>query len=197
MVDDPQIIANKFNEFYSNDANNECMNIPQSDYSFRDFLRPADPGNINWELTNCHEVKRIVDKLNNVKHGPDKIPISIIKKNIDILSPILTHLCNLSLRTGIFPAIHKKGIITPLYKKNDKYDISNYRPICALNAMSKLLERIVFLRIINHLESKNLISRSQYAYRTGRSTEIAATKFVNDVLRGFDEGNYTIATFLD
>ena len=129
--------------------------------------------------------------------GPDKIPISLIKKNIDFLSPILTHLCNLSMSKGEFPNIHKRGIITPLYKNKDKYDISNYRPVCQLNAVSKILEKITSNRILSHLENNNLLADSQNAYRKGRGTEIAVTKFVHDTLKAFDDNKITIAVFLD
>ena len=123
LIEDPQIIANKFNEYYSCASNAIKNNLPQSNHSFEEYLVPRDIGMMNWDLTNVHEVKRIVNKLNNVKAGSDKIPIKVIKNNIDILCPILTHLCNLSLSTGTFPTIHKFGIITPLYKKYDKADI--------------------------------------------------------------------------
>ena len=161
------------------------------------FLAPRENGRINWALTNNFEVKRVVNKLNNVKPGPDKIPISIFKKNIDVLSPILTHLCNLSLSRGRFPKIHKHGIIVPIYKSKDKYELENYRPICLLNACSKILEKIVSLRLMSHLEDNNLLSDHQFAYRRGRGTDLATAKFVQDVLKGFDQNKITIAVFLD
>ena len=197
VTDDANLIANTFNEYYANIARSITNQLPAANRSFNDYLEPRNIEPISWEPTNNFEIKRIVRNLNNVKAGPDKIPISVIKNNIDYLSPILTHLCNLSLRTGQCPQIHKCGIITPLYKSKDKYEISNYRPICLLNAISKILEKIVFQRIMNHLENKKLLSESQHAYRKGRGTDIAVTKFVKDVLRGFDENEITIAVFLD
>ena len=50
---------------------------------------------------------------------------------------------NLSITTGIFPNSFKKAKITPCFKKGDKSDMSNYRPISVLPLLSKLLERHV------------------------------------------------------
>ena len=196
-TDNSELIANKFNEYYSNIASTVSNSLPVTDFNFRNYLTPQNVPIISWESTNEAEIKRVVKNLNNVKAGPDHIPISIIKKNLDFLSPILVHLTNLSLREGKCPTIHKKGTIVPLYKKDEKTEIKNYRPICLLNAISKILEKIVSLRIVNHLEEHNLLSVDQHAYRRGRGTETATSKFVKDVLNSFDNNELTIAVFLD
>ena len=53
------------------------------------------------------------------------------------------------------------------------------------------------LRIVDHLETNNLLTNVQYAYRTGRGTDLATTKFVNDILNNFDDNKYTLSVFLD
>ena len=50
---------------------------------------------------------------------------------------------------------------------------------------------------INHLENNNILSDKQYAYRKGRGTELATTKFVKDILNNFDNNKYTLSVFLD
>ena len=135
--------------------------------------------------------------MNNTKAGPDGIPIAILKKYDGLLAPIISRLCNLSLSTGIFPSIHKIGNITPLYKNKERSDIKNYRPICILNAMSKILEKVVAARLVDHLEENNIISEKQFAYRKQRGTETAILKFVQDVINNFENRNITAAVFLD
>ena len=46
-----------------------------------------------------------------------------------------------SLKKGIFPQIKKKAIVVPVYKKEDKTLIKNYRPITLLPILSKIFER--------------------------------------------------------
>ena len=69
--------------------------------------------------------------------------------------------------------------------------------MCILNSISKILEKAVSIKLINHLENNNLLSDSQYAYRKARSTELAALKLVKRVLENFDRNEITIAVFLD
>ena len=194
---DPQVISNGFNEYFSNIATNVTNSLPESDVTFDHYLPPANTPGIIWEPVSEPEMKRIVSKCNATKPGPDNIPMRIIKNNINILCPVLTALTNKSLTSGIFPDIHKIGKIIPLFKNKDKYEISNYRPICLLNAMGKLLEKVVSTRIINHLEEKNLLASNQFAYRKGKGTDLANLNFIKNVLNNFDENNYTIAVFLD
>ena len=66
-----------------------------------------------------------------------------------------------------------------------------------LNSISKVLEKIVSNRLISHFELNNIFSNNQYAYRKGRGTDLAITKFTDDVLNKFDAGQNTLAIYLD
>ena len=66
-----------------------------------------------------------------------------------------------------------------------------------LNAVSKILEKVASSRILAHLEENNLLSTSQYAYRKGKGTDLALTKFVNDVIRNYDDNKFTLSVFID
>ena len=88
----------------------------------------------------------------------------IFKNDIDALAPVLAYLFNLSISQGVFPTVHKTGRIVPLYKSKETNEIKNYRPICLLNAISKILEKVVSSRLVKHLEENNILSRHQYAY---------------------------------
>ena len=196
-TNDPKVISNKFNEYFADIATSVVNNLQPSEISFEEYLPPRVPVEIQWEPTTENEVKRIIMQSKAVNPGPDGIPMKIIKNNVNYLSPVISSLCNKSLNEGVFPKIHKSGIIVPIYKSKDKDDISNYRPICLLNAISKILEKVVANRIIAHLEDNNLLSNAQYAYRKNRSTELATTKFVNDIIDNFDNNKYTLSVFLD
>ena len=67
--------------------------------------------------------------------GYDGIPISLIKENKTTLSPILTHIINLIMRTSKFPDSQKIARVTPLHKKGSKSDPNNYRPIYNFNSI--------------------------------------------------------------
>src|SRR6266536_5296872 len=110
----------------------------------------------------------------------DPLPTSLLKSCSDILSTPLSSLINLSLSDGIFPDLFKHALVSPLLKKpnlpNDS--LSNYRPISNLSFISKLLERVVFSRLLTHISSFPTFSPFQSAYRRFHSTETAHYKYV-------------------
>jgi Notch-like protein len=61
------------------------------------------------------------------------------------------------LSSGIFPDCLKYSEIKPLFKKGDKQNISNYRPISILTSFSKVLEKAVHIQLYEH-SSKKIIS---------------------------------------
>jgi hypothetical protein len=80
------------------------------------------------------------DKIENIakslkakeSHGYDEIPTKVIKQSISYISSPMAYLCNLMLSSGVFPTRLKFAEIKPLYKKGDRADITNYRPISLL-----------------------------------------------------------------
>ena len=116
-------IAEAFNTYYTNIGNETVRNLPQTNRSFNEYLPQYDGNDIRWHNTTEAEVKSIISKCNETQPGPDNIPIRVYKNNIDFLCPIIVHLCNLSLQTGIFPSLHKTGKVIPLYKSKERDDI--------------------------------------------------------------------------
>ena len=84
--------------------------------------------------------------------GPDDIPECLVKQCIGLLKKPLTHLYNLSLSLGIFPEDWKVAKVKPLYKKGDRCDMQNYRPISIISVFSKLLERLMYKRLMSFFQ---------------------------------------------
>ena len=70
--------------------------------------------------------------------GYDEIPESLVKQCIQLIKGPLTHIYNVSLRSGVFPDEWKAAKVKPLYKKGDRYNIQNYRPISIISVLEKL-----------------------------------------------------------
>ena len=102
------------------------------------------------------------------------------------LSSPLTHLIKLSLTTGLVPNKWKTVKVTPTHKKGNTNDYNNYRPISVLNTCSKILERAVHKQLIDHLETNDLLSKTQFGYRKNRSTELATILLSDNIQKAVD-----------
>ena len=98
---------------------------------------------------------------------------------------------------GIFPSKLKLAKVIPIYKKDDRHILDNYRPISLLSTMSKVFEKVVFHQVYDYFSSNNLFYENQYGFRKKHSTEIAAIELVDRILGHLDQGNIPISVFLD
>lgn len=115
--------------------------------------------------------------------GPDNLPSYIIKGCIDFLIYPLKFIFNLSLSTKMFPDVWKEAKICPIFKKGDKADIKNYRPIAVLPAPAKLFESILYKFI--YVSVYGIISQHQHGFMKCRSTISNLsniTQFISEVL---------------
>jgi len=69
--------------------------------------------------------------------GHDDIPENLVEQCIQLIKGPLAHIYNLSLNSGFFPDIWKTAKVKPLYKKGDKYDMKNYRPLSIITVFTK------------------------------------------------------------
>ena len=63
--------------------------------------------------------------------------------------------------------------VVPLYKKNDKTDLGNYRPVSVLSVVSKVVERVVYNQVESYLNDNKLLYELQSGFRPGYSTDTA------------------------
>ena len=85
----------------------------------------------------------------------------------------------------------------PIYKKDDDTIFSNYRPISILPAISKIIEKVIYGQIYYYFSQNKLFSDSQYGFRHGHSTELAALELVDRINTVLDNNETPISIFLD
>jgi hypothetical protein len=94
------------------------------------------------------------------------------------------------------------GIITSckckrqLYKE-DKTKASNYKPISLLTTFSKVLEKALFNRLIEHIEKNNILSKQQFGFRKRYATEDAIFKLTHKILSALNEKAKVCGIFCD
>lgn len=120
-----------------------------------------------------------------------------IKGALDLLTPHLTHIYNLALSTGVFPAKMQISKVITIFKGGDRNNLSNYRPISLLPIFSKGLEKVIHIRIINFFEKHNLLTPTQFGFRKGKSTELALLTQKEIILKAFEEKEAVIGIYID
>ena len=148
-------------------------------------------------LYNCteSEISEIIKELQNGKSSD--IPISIIKKTSSIISPILAQHFNHLMEIGKFPDELKLGKITPVYKKDDKELLENYRPISTLPIFAKIFEKIIYSRLYSFLTSKGILHEKQFGFRKQHSTSHALNYSIDKIKNCLSNGNHVLGIFID
>ena len=119
-----------------------------------------DPKVFSFKCFNVEDVRREIKNINSKKATPKgDIPVKILKWNSDIIAPVLTECFNQNIRNSTFFNELENADISPVYKKKDRHDKSNYRPISTLPLLSKPFERILYEQIDTH--TKNILSKYQ------------------------------------
>ena len=75
--------------------------------------------------------------------------------------------------------------------------LPNHRAISILSAFSKIIEKLVSIRLVNYFNDNNMFSSSQFGFRSGLSTEDAVQKVVTSFYAAFDAGRPAVGVFLD
>jgi hypothetical protein len=97
----------------------------------------------------------------------------------------------------IFPDRLKFSEVKPLYKKGDKSELSNYRPISLLSMCSKTIEKIIYKRLYLHLNNNIILVSQQFGFREKLSTEMAIYTFLSNILLSLNKKHYVGGLFCD
>ena len=145
-----------------------------------------------------NEIEDIISSLDTSKStGPNSIPQILIKSIKKSLSTPLSNLFNLSFSEGQCPDFLKISSVIPIFKKDSKLLVSNYRPISLLSNINKILEKLMFNRLYSFLESKKCIYDLQFGFRQKHSTNHALLSMTQQIKDTLDNGNLAIGVFVD
>lgn len=97
----------------------------------------------------------------------------------------------------MFPNSLEKVVVVPIYKWGSKDSVEQYRPISLLPDISKVLEKIINNRLVNFLETRNLISAAQFGFRADKSTSDTVHKLTYFVVNKLDAGNKCLTINID
>ena len=150
------------------------------------------------ESVTAEQVFHLINSLDtNKASGPDGISAQMLKSTANSIASPLAKLFTLSLATGKFPKMWKTASVVPVPKSTAKNDPSNYRPISLLSVVSKLLEKIVYSLVWEHLLDHSPISDQQWGFQKLKSTTAALLSSTNEWFKSLDRKEDVVCVFFD
>lgn len=197
ILTEKKLICDVFGHYFANEAKHQVS---------QKFPNKTDKCTVSTRSTNTmffhpitnFEVEDIIHGMNNKKSvGLDEVPIRLLKACCSDVSPYLSEIINISVTQGIFPTFLKKSKTVPVFKKGNKEDVQNYRPITVVSPISKVIEKAMYLRLISFLDDNKILTSCQHGFRRGLSTETAIAEMVQYIYDRIDKGYSVVGLFFD
>lgn len=152
-------------------------------------IKPISPSDINYALKNIKK---------NKAPGYDLITGKMLQELTNKGILLITHIFNAMLRLCYWPTIWKYADIIMVHKPNKpSEEITSYRPISLLPALSKLFERIILKKLMSEDCAKEIVPEHQFGFRSAHSTIQQVHRVVNVVAATLEEKTHCSAAFLD
>ena len=208
----PNYIIDEFENKFNNDKqianafNSYFINTSQSiNNQFTSPINNINPINITpisksiyLQPTSTHEINSIIqNNKSKTSLDTDYLNIKLLKISKDYIDLPLNHILNLYLSSGTFPLKMKLSSIKPIHKKNNINIISNYRPISILSQLSKILEKIIYNRLMQFIQNNNIINTTQYGFIKKHNTTQATLDIYNHIMENKKENKAINTLFLD
>ena len=190
IIINDQEIAATLNSYFSsvfntNNGTGEMNSEPISEHELND---------IEFDIG---DIKKVIYNMKIGPSGPDNISVKFIKTFENEVSGPLFKIFQKSLSSGQVPNDWKLANVTPIFKKGNKSDPSNYRPVSLTCVVCKIMESLIKSRIVNFFDQHSLLKRSQHGFLKGRSCCTNLLEFFEKVTKLFDEGKPVDIIYLD
>ena len=194
-ITEKEAISNLLNDYFTNVGLRMDAKIAKASTKFK---TPSVTKSFFYETITPEEVLTQICQLNIAKaSGPENIPNKFYRLIGPIIAPYLSNIFNNCYNNETYPSVLKHAKVTPIHKSGRKDIASNYRPISILSAISKIFEKLLYSRLEKFFSLNNVITKQQFGFRPGFSTEMALTDLINTLQKNQDEGYHTCCIFLD
>jgi len=114
-----------------------------------------------------------------------------------IVSPYLAVLFSYSFELDIFPDCLKIAKVILLHKSGARTELTNYRPISLLSCFSKILEKLICIRILNFFDNLKIIYNRQFGFRKLYSTSHAISDIITQCYENLENRKHSCLILLD
>ena len=162
-VTDSKQIANAFNNFFVSIGPQLARGLA-GDTNPLLYVKPINNSMIMLDVTTM-EVENVINSLKNASPGPDEFPAFVRKECMDSIIEPLTHLINISFKSGVFLSELKLAKVVPIFKPGDSSSDNNYTPMSVLSFFPKVFERVVYNRVLDFMCKNNVLYDYLYGFR--------------------------------
>lgn len=182
----------------ANTLNNKFQSIfTKEDSANLPFVNTSAPSMPPINITTEGIVKLLKELKPQKAPGPDNITPRVLKECADSVAPLLQQIYQKSLSTGMLPDDWRNANVSPIFKKGNRSDPSNYRPVSLTSIPCKLLEHIIHSNMMKHFENHNVLNDEQHGFRKGRSCETQLSLTVNDLAKILDKQGQADVIIMD
>ena len=174
-------ISNAFNSFFINVGPSLASKIPSNDRDPTTFMKGRVIQSMAIDGVVSSEVNKIIQNLKDGSNGWDDIGSRIVKSTYSAFITPLTHIMNISIIKGVFPDELKIARVVPLFKSGDPMLFSNYRPVSVLPIFSKILEKLMYSRLISFINKHKLLYCHQFGFRADHSPNLALIFLIDKI----------------
>ena len=147
-------------------------------------------------LSTPEDINKILKKLNVKKAaGPDLILPNLVKWSADVIDSHFSKVINNMIKKGLFSEMAKLAHVTPIYKKKDRSDKSNYRPVSVIATLAKVVEKFIQNCIKDFVDSS--LNSQISAYRKKYSSNHVLIRLLESWKKCLDEGKFVGAVLMD
>ena len=149
------------------------------------------------EFSSADVIYQINKLKTNAAPGFDGMPVILLKNLASNIALPLSKLFKLSMSTGIVPLAWKCAIISPIYKKGEKSNPANYRPVSLTPVMCKLMEGIIKRSLTNYLSGCSSLFERQSAFLAKKSTSTQLLQYTNFLTTKIANDSQVDTVYLD
>ena len=196
--------AEEFNKYFSNvgkeafKKTQNSVNINNSPINIQQAVSNNLVSKFRPKPVSVDTIILIVKNLSDTDAvGIDGISLRFVRDSLPVMAFYYAVIVNTSIVTGKYPTLWKHPLISPIHKSGDFEEVGNFRPIALLPILSKILEKVVSMQLMDHLEQNELLSTSQHGFRSKLSTETALLKVTDAIYDNIDKNLITLIMLCD
>ena len=190
--EDPQEVAELFNDFFPEKVKHLKSKIKKKDdvdplTKLREKVKDL---NLHFELREIEEkdVMKILKKLKSkTSCGMDGISSEVLKMGASVLCAPVTLIINISIVDGKFPSQWKQSKCKPLFKKGNRKEMKNFRPVSLLSVPGMVLEKVIADQIEEFFESNKLFGSYQHGFRRKKGTVSELLELFESIMEAKDQ----------